>query len=404
MLIRLICIVSLVLITLNSPARSEDSKEWKWKNAFSAVVVITGQREASTEKFIIPDDDLSPDPYKDFFKEFDETPEVIIPPKNSLGTGFFISEIHVVTNYHVVKGMDSLVLYAYDYPFKITNVELIGFDEAADIAILEVGQDINHTILEWADEVPLMGDDVYALGHGMNLIWTLSKGILSYDYRPNPGNSFVHYYQVDAVINPGNSGGPLLNEEGKIIGVNTLLISPIEYFIGYGYVIPFQLAERVAGQIIQTGVHVKPSIGIMMGIIDVQEEYDKIIAAGLNQFLEIKEVSEGSSAERFGLKAKDLILKIDGYYIEVVPNVIEVLWQRNPGDEIIFEIYRDGEIIEVPVILGRDPTIEIIEIEVIDEEELEEEELLPSEDIPYDDEVEDEIIETIDETDTTQAW
>ena len=218
------------------------------------------------------------------------------------------------------------------------------------------------------------------------------------------GNSFVDYYQVDAVINPGNSGGPLLNEEGKIIGVNTLLISPIEYFIGYGYVIPFQLAERVAGQIIQTGVHVKPSIGIMMGIIDVQEEYDKIIAAGLNQFLEIKEVSKGSSAERFGLKAKDLILKIDGYYIEVVPNVIEVLWQRNPGDEIIFEIYRDGEIIEVPVILGRDPTIEIIEVEVIDEEELEEEELLPSEDIPYDDEVEDEIIETIDETDTTQAW
>ena len=186
----------------------------------------------------------------------------------------------------------------------------------------------------------------------------MTQGILSYDYRPNPSSSFVHYIQTDAVINAGNSGGPLMNEDGEVIGVATLLISPDRNYVGYGYVIPTPLVKRVVSQILATGKHVKPSIGIMMGIIDDRELYEKLKAEGIDHYLEIKEVIVDSPAYRFGLLAGDIIVSIDDNDIQVVPQVIELLWQRNPGDQIRFNVYRNGEHQIIDVVLG---TIEPVE-------------------------------------------
>ena len=130
---------------------------------------------------------------------------------------------------------------------------------------------------------------------------------MSYDYRSNPGTSFVHYWQTDAVINSGNSGGPLLNTDSEVVGINTLLISPNRTYAGYGYVIPSPLAKRTVMQILGTGEHVKPSIGIMMSVIDDRDLYDKLKAEGLNNFLEIQEIIPDSPAYKFGLMAGDII-------------------------------------------------------------------------------------------------
>ena len=348
----------IIFVIFSSVSFAETPSDWKWEKVYNSIVLISSEK--TTEKII-----TEPVP-KEFFKDFDDKKnapdfEEFVPklPEYGMGTGFFINRIHVVTNYHVIKNFDSIKIYAYNHPFAITDIKIVGYDEEIDIAVIEVMEEIPHDFLQWADIEPYIGDDVYALGHGVSQIWSLTKGILSYDYRPNPATSFVHYIQTDAVINAGNSGGPVMNEDGDVIGVATLLISPDRNYVGYGYVLPTPLVKRVVSQILATGKHVKPSIGIMMGIITDRELYEKLKAEGLNHYLEIVEVIVDSPAYRFGLLAGDIIVSIDDKDIQVVPQVIQLLWERNPGDQISFNIYRNGEHQIIDVVLG---TIEPTEI------------------------------------------
>ena len=343
----------IILIAFSSIAFAEEIQlEWKWEKTFNSIVLISSENTPEEiEKEGIP---------KEFFdKDFDDQKlapefEEFVPklPEYGMGTGFFINRVHIVTNYHVIKRFDKIKVYAYNHPFAITDIRIVGYDEEVDIAVLEILENIEHDNLEWADTSPYIGDTVYALGHGISQIWSLTQGILSNDYRPNPGSGFVHYIQTDAVINAGNSGGPVLNEDGEVIGVATLLISPDRNYVGYGYVLPTPLVKRVVSQILATGKHIKPSIGIMMGIIDDRELYEKLKADGLEHYLEIKEVIVDSAAYRFGLLAGDIIVSIDDEDIRVVPQVIELLWERNPGDQISFNIYRNGEYQIIDVVLG----------------------------------------------------
>jgi|TARA_R110000744_G_scaffold122325_2_gene227304 serine protease Do len=340
-------IISIIVLVIFSSVSF--AEEWKWENAYNSVVLISGEK--TPEKIIGPPAPESSNPL-DKNTEFD----IPIPkqlPEYGMGTGFFINKVHLVTNYHVIKNFDTLKVYTYNHPFAITEVKVIGYDEEIDIAVLEIKEKVNVSFVEWADTEPLIGDDVYALGHGVSQIWSLTKGILSYDYRPNAGTSFVHYLQTDAVINQGNSGGPLLNEDGKVVGVNSLLISPDKNYVGYGYVIPTPLVKRVVEQILATGQHVKPSIGIVMGLVDNRDLYNNLKDIGIDHFLEIKETTKNSSAERFGLLANDIIVSIDDKNIQLVPDVIKLLWERNPGDQISFKVYRKGEYKTINVVLAK---------------------------------------------------
>ena len=344
--------IPFILILLFSTASFAGHLESKWEKIFNSVVLITSEQVLAKK----PVTESVP---KEFFENGEpkqppdfQPPKTIIP-QFVMGTGFFINEIHVVTNYHVVKNFDKIKIYAYNHPFEITKVKIVGYDIEIDIAVLEILETVEHDVLKFSHITPMIGDTVYALGHGLNQVWSLTKGILSYDYRRNPNTSFVHYLQTDAVINSGSSGGPLLNEEGDVLGVNTLLISPDKYYVGYGYVIPTTLVERAVNQILATGQHVKPSIGIVMGITDNRELYEKLRAEGVNHFLEVREVMVDSPAFRFGLLAGDIIISIDGHDIVVMPNVIEMLWKRYPGDTITMKVYRDGEYFLIDIVLGK---------------------------------------------------
>ena len=353
-------IISIIIFVIfSSVSFAETPPEWKWEKAYNSVILISSEKSPEN---IVKLEPTPPDYFKDdgpFDGPKDKNPDDKSRnyqpqiPEYGMGTGFFINRVHIVTNYHVIRNFEILKIYAYNHPFAITNVKVVGYDAEVDIAVIEVLDDIGNDFLEWADTEPLIGDDVYALGHGVSQIWSLTKGILSYDYRPNPSTSFVHYIQTDAVINAGNSGGPLLNEDGKVVGVNTLLISPDKNYVGYGYVIPTPLVKRVVEQILATGQHIKPSIGIVMGIIDDEALYGKLKEEGMEHFLEIKEIIPDSPANRFGLLAGDIIVSIDDNNIHVVPHVIQLLWQRNPGDQLRFKVYRDGEYKIIDVVLSK---------------------------------------------------
>lgn len=273
---------------------------------------------------------------------------------NGMGTGFFISDTHIVTNYHVVKNSNKITLYSYAWPFDITTAKVIGYDEMIDIAILEIPkeEEFPRSILEFKKEKPRVGDKVYALGHGLGQFWSLTEGIISTDYRPSFTTTFVHYYQTDAVINQGNSGGPLLDDEGHVVGVNTLIWSPTKFYIGYGYAIPAKLVEVIAKEIIETGTFRKPKIGIGMGITEDRELYALTKELGYDSVLEIQEVTPDSSAEVFGLLVGDLIVEVDGKPVVFSADIIEMLWQKNPGDEMTFKFIRNSELMTITLTLG----------------------------------------------------
>ena len=353
----------------------DNSKKEKFDDLKNAIVLITTEisqdvRQPDSnpfDKFLNPNDKddgtapekktpVDPDvvkPEKSKHEVDDETPSV----PSGMGTGFFIDEYHIVTNYHVVKernGKADIKVYTYNYPFVIEDVTLIGYDEEIDIAVLRINKKVPHSILQWETERPYAGQESWAIGHGAGQIWSVTYGIISSTYRPNYSSStFIHYWQTDTVINSGNSGGPLLDENGHVIGVNTLIISPTKYYVGYGYSVPGKLAKRVAEQIIATGYHVKPSIGIIMGSVEDEEQYLSLIEKGITSILEIKEVSAGTPAEHYGIQTGDIITKVDGIEVSVMPEVIEVLWTKMPGDELELEIYRDEEIITITIVLDQ---------------------------------------------------
>jgi len=340
-----VTILILFFTTTNLYASSLVDENDKWPNAFDSLVLIQSMPS-----------DFGTSPYEQFFSE--ENPPMLPPGQAVIGTGFWISDIHIVTNHHVVKDTTELTVWMYGYPFAIKDVKVIGYDPIIDIAVLEVERVLPHSKLEWAEEAPGLGDDVYALGHGLSLPWSLTKGIISTDYRANPKHSFVHYYQTDAVINSGNSGGPLMNEDGDVVGINALIISPTKFYVGYGYAIPLELSKRVVEQLIQTGKHIWPSIGIQLAIVETEEQYNELQAKGIDNFLEIKTVTPGSSAEKFGLLPKDIIISINENPISTTPDVIELLWTKMPGDVLNFKVYRDNALKDIALTLGRKDVVD----------------------------------------------
>ena len=160
-----------VFVLFSSISFAEISTDWKWGKVFNSVVLISGENVAET---IPKSPDVAPHEKE---QKFDSFKPKVIP--YGMGTGFFINKVHIVTNYHVIKNFDSIKIYAYDHPFEISDIKIIGYDEEIDIAVIEVNEDIPHDYIKWADKVPYIGDRVYALGHGMNQIWSLTDGILS---------------------------------------------------------------------------------------------------------------------------------------------------------------------------------------------------------------------------------
>jgi len=344
---RLLLVAILVIFSSIPTIAQEDNQEWKWETAFNSVVLI------STETNTLQLENKEPNSPPSVHGE-DQPPVTvpIYPPKFGVGTGFFINPIHVVTNYHVIKDVTTIQVYAYGHPYEILDVKVVGFDAESDIAVLEIKSNINHETLKFADKDAMIGDDVYALGHGSGQMWSLTKGIISYDTRPNQQSSWVHYLQTDAVINSGNSGGPLLNEDGDVVGVNTLIISPTNYYVGYGYAVPGALVERVVNHILAHGQHIKPSIGIMMGIIDDKELFYTLRDSGKEHYLEVKGLTEGGPAENFGILEGDIIVSINAKKVSVTNEVIRMLWDMMPGETISIEIYRDGTYKTYDVVLG----------------------------------------------------
>lgn len=219
-----------------------------------------------------------------------------------IGTGFFIEENLIVTNYHVVKDSTDLKIQTKDsnHEWKAT---VISYSEDHDIALVKI-DDWNKFITreKWKflqftpSEHSMVGETVYTLGHPWGLVWTFSKGILSHKDRMTPSGSAVLFLQVDAKVYQGNSGGPLFDEYGRVLGVNSQMLEGKGG--SYGFVIPSQYVQKVIYDLKKYKKSQVMKLGILMELSEDKEN------------VKIKEIKDGSSAEKCNFQKDDLLLNL----------------------------------------------------------------------------------------------
>jgi S1-C subfamily serine protease len=289
-----------------------------------------------------------------------------------LGSGFVIDKSgHVVTNYHVVEGASKVEV---GFSGGEMTASVVGTDPSTDIAVLRIkrveGRALRPLDLGDSDSVEV-GDAVVAIGNPFGLERTVTAGIVSAIQReitaPN-GFSIDKVIQTDAAINHGNSGGPLLNADGKVIGVNSQIETESGGNVGIGFAVPINTVKDVVSQILQHGKVEHAYIGIEMATIT--DELAANVRLPVDRGVLIQRVRPGSPAEDAGLQGGttqvvidgesflvggDVITKADGQAIESAEDLRRVVTSRKPGDELALEVHRQDETKEVTVKLGRQP-------------------------------------------------
>ena len=303
---------------------------------------------------------------------------------DSLGSGFvFDKQGHVVTNYHVVEGAEDLEV---DFPSGLkVRGEVIGSDLDSDLAVIRVSADENALFpLEMGDSDQLkVGQTVVAIGNPFGLSSTMTTGIISArgrtldSLRQTPeGTSFTAggIIQTDAAINPGNSGGPLLDLQGRVVGINRAIrtnnISPAgaPSNSGIGFAVPVNIVRRVVPVLIEKGVYDYPYLGVSShpDLSLLEQE-----ALGLSQATGayVVEVVPGGPADAAGLRGGtkdsripglpaggDLITAVDGRPVKVFAEMLSYLMEnKSPGENVTLTIIRDDEQKEVTITLGKRP-------------------------------------------------
>ena len=293
----------------------------------------------------------------------------------SQGSGWvYSSDGYIITNHHVIEGATEIKVHFLEGT--ILEAEVVGTDPYSDLAVLKVEPDRELDPLPVGDSKKLkVGDRIAAVGNPYGLSGSMTTGIVSQKGRLLSGVggfSIANVIQIDAAVNPGNSGGPLLNTQGKVVGVNTAIQSSTGSFTGIGFAIPSITVERVANTIIKNGEYRHPWIGVEGRDVnpEIREEMDLNVSRG---FLIIN-VKNGSPADRAGLIGGDMVVKIDGREVRLGGDVILEIDDKKVrsindilvylesstevGDTVEFTVLRDGEKKEISLTLSERPEVQ----------------------------------------------
>jgi len=274
----------------------------------------------------------------------------------SSGSGVFISsDGYLITNQHVVEGAQSLEVIFSDG--EIRAAELIGEDTYDDLAVLRVEGEIP-AYIQWGNSDTIKpGETVIAIGSPLGAFQnTVTVGVVSATDRAiNVSETYEleGLIQTDAAINQGNSGGPLINLNGELVGINTLIIrgsAGSAVAEGLGFSIPSNTVRAVSEQLIQQGYIARPYVGIRWGWIspEIAARYNLPVDYGVY----VTDVVNGGPAAEAGLKENDIVIAIEDRALDQDNPFTNLLFDYAPGEEIELTIYREGETISLPLILG----------------------------------------------------
>jgi S1-C subfamily serine protease len=293
----------------------------------------------------------------------------------SLGSGFVIDKAgHIITNYHVIQGAKK-VQVSFSGQDEITAM-VVGKDPSTDVAVLKIDAHARAlTPLELGNsDAVVVGDPVDAIGNPFGFTRTLTTGVVSAVQRQiEAPNSLPidHAIQTDAAINHGNSGGPLIDSQGRVIGVTSQISTGStgqQGNVGIGFAIPINTVRNVAAQIISSGKALHAFLGLDAS--PVTEQLAKLFHLPTSSGLLIQDVQVGSGADKAGLKAGktavivqgesyqvggDIIVAVDGARVTTYEQLRDAVANAKPGDKMKLEIYSNGSKKSVTATLGQRP-------------------------------------------------
>ncbi|WP_160342450.1 S1C family serine protease [Bacillus velezensis] len=261
---------------------------------------------------------------------------------------------YIITNNHVVEGASSLKVSLYDGTD--VTAKLVGSDSLTDLAVLEISdKHVTKTASFGSSSALRTGESVIAIGDplGKDLSRTVTQGIVSglnrtVSISTSAGESSINVIQTDTAINPGNSGGPLLNTDGKIIGINSMKISESDVE-GIGFAIPSNDVKPIAEELLTKGQVERPYIGVsMIDLEQVPQNYQEgtlgLFGKQLNKGVYIREVAQGSPAAKAGLKAEDIIISLKGKETDTGSELRNILYKNTKvGSTVDVKIIRNGK-------------------------------------------------------------
>lgn len=287
-------------------------------------------------------------------------------PQQGMGSGFVIDgEGHILTNFHVVEGARQLEVTTSDK--KKYKAQIVGTDPVHDLAVIQIPTK-NVPQASIGDSKSLVvGQKVYAIGNPFGLSGTMTRGIISSIRSVKGQRGFIdEAIQTDAAINPGNSGGPLLNAQGQVIGINSMILTGgVEQSAGIGFAIPINTAKAVLDDLVRLGRVRRPEMGVRT--IPIGPDLADQMGLAADSGLLVVQVVPGSAAEKAGLHAGteraylgnipitlggDLIVAIDGQAIEDQPDLSHVMQNHRSGDTVTVTVYRGKKRIDMKVVLG----------------------------------------------------
>ncbi len=272
----------------------------------------------------------------------------------ALGSGFVVSEDgYIVTNNHVVSNADEIFVKFSDG--REYKTKLIGTSPEVDIAVLKIEANEKFKPLEFSDSDKIeIGQWSIAFGNPMGLNDSMTVGVISASGRSSLGiEEIENFIQTDAAINQGNSGGPLIDINGKVIGVNTAILSTSGGSVGLGFAIPSNLASVVKDSIIATGKFEKPYIGVYLNNLD-SEKIKALNIKSTNGVLIAKVVADGPAA-RAGIQANDVIVAVNGKAVNSAGAFIGELASKKVGETVELSVIRNSQTVKIRVALEETP-------------------------------------------------
>jgi serine protease DegQ len=313
------------------------------RRAIPAVVNISATREVKRRNPLLEDP-----AFQRFFGERFSLPN---ETQLSLGSGVIVSrEGYILTNDHVVEGVSDIKVTLFDG--RTVPGKIVGSDPDTDLAVVRINANGLTPITFGLSEQAKVGDIVLAIGDPFSVGQTVTMGIISAVGRElGPSTPFSNFIQTDAAINPGNSGGALVDTNGSLIGVNTLIFSRSGGYQGIGFAIPVSLAKRVMEQIIETGSVTRGWFGVE--VADITPELAESLGLKGTEGAIIGAIERGSPAERSGMRLGDVIVAVNGKSVANSTATLNAIAGVAPGMSVPVKVMRRNRDVTLDIMVGK---------------------------------------------------